>query len=160
MDEQRRFEYATSRCAAYVFKNGGKNLRFKKITWLVWTGPKYPRFSDYQNPLLTLESFSNDHGDETAKANRTAKTATGLIYEKTTLHEHHAFSLQNCDVKLPNFSFFCELRHRSLESNSRKIRQHLTYWTRYNKGEEVWSSANSLFVPFCAAIAVIYAKAP
>ena len=33
-----------------------------------------------------------------------------------------------------------------LEFNSRKIRQHLTNWTRWNRREEVWSSANSLFV--------------
>ena len=60
-DEQRRFEYATSRCAAYVFKTREKSP-FSKITRYVWTETKYPRFSDYQNPLLTLESFSNDHG--------------------------------------------------------------------------------------------------
>ena len=109
-------------------KMGEKNLRFQKITWLVWTGPKYPRISDYQNPLLTLESFSNDHGKgkENGKnsclratkeigdvCTQAIKRATGLIYEQTTLHEHHAFSLQNCDVKLPNFTFYERREHET-----------------------------------------------
>ena len=35
---------------------------------------------------------------------------------------------------------FPELRYSPLEFNSRKIRQDLTNWTRWNKRDEVWSS--------------------
>ena len=40
---------------------------------------------------------------------------------------------------------FPELWCSLLEFNSRKNCQHLTKWTRYNKRDKVWSSANSLF---------------
>ena len=44
------------------------------------------------------------------------------------------------------FSFsFCELRNSPLEFNSWKIRQHLTNWKSWNRSDEVWNSANSLF---------------
>ena len=40
---------------------------------------------------------------------------------------------------------FPELWCSLLEFNSRKICQHLTKWTRWNKREKVWGSATSLF---------------
>ena len=41
---------------------------------------------------------------------------------------------------------FPELRYSPLEFTSRKICQHLTNWTRWNRRDKVWSSANSLFM--------------
>ena len=38
-----------------------------------------------------------------------------------------------------------ELWYSPLESTSRQIRQHLTSWTRWNKRDEVWTRANTLF---------------
>ena len=77
---------------------------------------------------------------------------------------HHAFlstslpSLHDHNVKVPNsrsaedvntikrLSFsFPELLKQSVEFTSRKICQHLTNRTRWNKPEKVCSSANSLF---------------
>ena len=49
------------------------------------------------------------------------------------------------DARRLPFSF-SELRYSPLELNSRKIRTHLTNWTRWNKRDKVWSSANSLFI--------------
>ena len=44
------------------------------------------------------------------------------------------------------FSFpFAELWYSLLEFNSRKICQHLTNWTSWNKRDKVWSSVISLF---------------
>ena len=40
---------------------------------------------------------------------------------------------------------FPELWYSPLESNSRQIRQHLTNLTRWNKRDEVWTSANKLY---------------
>ena len=40
---------------------------------------------------------------------------------------------------------FPDLWYSLLEINSRKICQHLTNWTSWNKRDKVWSSANSLF---------------
>ena len=76
---------------------------------------------------------------------------------------HHAFLyislpwLHDYNVKVPNFTF-CRGRERGqrlyfslpelwnslLEFNSRKIHHHLTNWTKWNKRDKVWSSANSL----------------
>ena len=66
-------------------------------------------------------------------------------------------SLHDYDVKLPHFTFcrgrecktlafcFAELRYSLSEFNSWKISQHFTKWTRWNKRDQVRSSANSLF---------------
>ena len=97
-------------------------------------------------------------------ARRTAKKQLVWIDKTTTLRVHHTFlyiffpSLHGCDVKLPVFTFYVErelktmilifffkLRIRPLKINSRKIRQHLTNWTRWNNGTEVWNKANTLF---------------
>ena len=44
------------------------------------------------------------------------------------------------------FSFsFSKLKNRPLEFNSRKVRKQLTNWTRWNKSDEVWNNANTLF---------------
>jgi len=40
---------------------------------------------------------------------------------------------------------FSELWYSPLELNSRKIHQHLTNWTRWNKHDKVWGGGNSLF---------------
>ena len=42
-------------------------------------------------------------------------------------------------------SSFLELWYSLLEFNSRNICQHLTNWTSWNKRDNVWSSANSLY---------------
>ena len=43
------------------------------------------------------------------------------------------------------YSSFPELRDSLFEFNSRKIRQRLTNWMRWNLSDEVWNSAKSLF---------------
>ena len=73
---------------------------------------------------------------------------------------HHAFlpSVRDYDVKLPNFTFFGGREHKttsfyffswtlmqSFRIQLKKNCQHLTKWTRYNKRDKVWNSANSLF---------------
>ena len=75
---------------------------------------------------------------------------------------HHAFlyislpSLQDYNVKMPNFTFcrghenkttinFSLLPNLNTVFYTRKICQHLTNWTRLNKRDKIWSSANSLF---------------
>ena len=92
------------------------------------------------------------------------KKAIGLISKATTLHVHHDIlyislpSLHDYGVKIPNFTFrggptqdndflfFPVLWRGPLEFNSRKMCQHLTNdWTRWNKRDKVWDSANSLF---------------
>lgn len=42
-------------------------------------------------------------------------------------------------------TFFSQLKYSPLQFNSRKIRQHLTNCTRWNKRKKVWGSPNSLF---------------
>ena len=43
------------------------------------------------------------------------------------------------------FLWDSELQYSLLEFNYRKICQHLTNWTSWNKRDKVWSRANSLF---------------
>ena len=107
-----------------------------------------------------LGSLSKDDG----AATRTAKKID-LLSKTTTLHMQHTFfctflcrhcrtTTSKClisrfkeDVNTrQRFSFsFCELRNSPLEFNSWKIRQHLTNWKSWNRSDEVWNSANSLF---------------
>ena len=64
-------------------------------------------------------------------------------------------SLHNYDVKLPNFTSYGRHEHETttfpglrlspLEFKYRKICQKMTNWTRWNKRDEVWSRAISLF---------------
>ena len=70
-----------------------------------------------------------------------------------TLSRHCTITTWNClisrfveDVNTrQRLSFsFPELWYSLLEFNSRKICQHLTNWTSWNKRDKVWSSANSL----------------
>ena len=81
---------------------------------------------------------------------------------------HHAFlyisspTLRDYDLKPPNFKFWGGREHKTttlpffswtfIESFRsqpppplKKIRQHLKNWTRLNKREKLWSSANTLF---------------
>ena len=65
---------------------------------------------------------------------------------------HHAFlyiSRRHCTITTwtqDDFLFsFPELRYSLQEFNFKKICQHLTNWTRWNKRDKVSSSANSLF---------------
>ena len=74
---------------------------------------------------------------------------------------HFLPSLHDYDVKMPNFTFCGGHEHKTtiffswheqykqrvqtFRINSRKIFQHLTKWTRWNKRDKVWSSVNSLF---------------
>ena len=61
-----------------------------------------------------IGSFSNDDGD----GNENVKKAIGLLSKTTTLHVHHAFlniswpSLNDCDVKMPNFAFYGDVSKR------------------------------------------------
>ena len=98
----------------------------------------------------------------------------------TTLYVHHAFCTFFCrhctttkwkylisrfveDVKTrqPLSCCFPELWFSLLELNSRKtLCQHLPNWTRWNKRDQVWSSASSLFEwRFCNRTIVV-AQAP
>ena len=120
---------------------------------------------DYTNsdtlisPVLAHVSLSKDDGD----GNENGKKAIGSDCKTTNLHVHHAFlcislpSLHDYDVNFPNFTFyggrerrqrpsFCfpELWSSPLKFNSQKIRQRLTNWTRWNKRDWVWRSANTL----------------
>ena len=54
----------------------------------------------------------------------------------------------------PSFAF-PELWYCPLESNSRQIRQHLTNWRRWNKRNEVWTSANALLTDVLVTVAVV-----
>ena len=80
----------------------------------------------------------------------------------TTLHVRHAFSYIRCTTTTWKCRISCFLEDVStrqqlsftflnfdtyslLEFNARKICQNLTYWTRWNKREQIWSSAKSLF---------------
>ena len=60
------------------------------------------------NDSLRFMSCSNDDGD----GNEDVKKAIGLLSKTTTLHVHHTFSyisspsLHDCDVKMPNFTFY------------------------------------------------------
>ena len=56
----------------------------------------------------------------------------------------------NTRQRLP-FSF-SELWYTPLEFNSRKVCQHLTNWTRWNKRDKIWSSANLLFSDVFVAV--------
>ena len=87
----------------------------------------------------------------------------GSISKTTTFHVHHVFfgtflcrfcMTITCKCRISRWqdvntrqrlSFSIrDLRYSPLEFNSRKIRQHLTNWTRRNKLDKVWSGANSL----------------
>ena len=100
-----------------------------------------------------------------ATTTRTSKkNKIGLISKTTTLHVHHPFlyiylrSLHDYDEINYNLTFCGRREHKTttlfcfswfwyspLESNYGQIRQHLTNWTRWNKRDEVWASANTLF---------------
>ena len=95
-----------------------------------------------------IGTLSKDDGD----SNKNGKKGIGLISKTTTLHVHHAFCTFHCRhcttmkwkrlisrfVKDGNtrqrLSFsFPVLWHSPLEFNARKICQHLTNCTRWNK---------------------------
>ena len=100
--------------------------------------------------LSNYDGYNNENG----------KKAIGLDWRNTTLHVHHALlyislpSQHDYDVKClisrflegDNDLLFLFLNFDSLtEFNSRNNCQHLTNWTRWNKRDKVWSSANALF---------------
>ena len=68
------------------------------------------------NPSLHIIGSLND-GDSDGYVLENGKTAIGLDWQTTTLHVHRAFlyislpSLQDYDVKMPNF-MFCGGRER------------------------------------------------
>ena len=125
-------------------------------------------------------SLSNDNRD----GNMNGKKAIGLDWQKqqfcTYITLFCSFPCRRCttmtwnclisrfveDVKRrrqPSRSVaFPELWYSPLESNSRQIRQHLTNLTRWNKRDEVWTSANKPFFTdvFVAVAVVIALKAP
>ena len=85
--------------------------------------------------------LSNDDGD----VNKNGKKWLGLDWQNNNSARAHCKlpSLHDYDVKIPNFTFCGGLRYSLLEFNSRKNCQHLTNWTRWNKRDKGWSSANS-----------------
>ena len=106
-------------------------------------------------------SLSNDDGEDNENS---TKAISFWISKTTTLHVQHAFlyislpSRHDYDVKCLISRFKQDVNRRqrlsfsfpvlwssALELNSREICQHWTNWTRWNKREKVWGSANSLF---------------
>ena len=67
------------------------------------------------------------------------------LFVCTFLCRHYMTLTSNCLIS--RFWPFCfaELRYSLSEFNSSKICQHFTKWTRWNKRDQVRSSANSLF---------------
>ena len=53
------------------------------------------------------------------------------------------------------YFYFPELRYSLLKFNSRKNCQHLTNWTKWNKRDKGWSSANSLLSDVFVTVAVV-----
>ena len=109
-----------------------------------------------------------------ALAPTTAK-ATATI-TKTTLQVRHAFLyislplLYDYDEKLPKFHVLCRtwtqdhdvlILFLNLDSpsefNSGKNCQHLMNWTRWNKPDKVWNSANSRLSDVLVSVAVVVA---
>ena len=94
--------------------------------------------------LATLGSLSNDDGD----GNENGKKQNNNFIKYDAFLYISLPSLHDYDVKLPHFTFcggrehktstfFPEHRYKiSLEFNSRKICQHLTNWTRWNKRDK------------------------
>ena len=91
-------------------------------------------------------SCSNDDGD----GNEDVKKAIGLLSKTTTLHVNHTFSyisspsLHDCDVKMPNFTFYggrklaaANFSLSKLEINSKEIRLHLTSSPNWNRRDKV-----------------------
>ena len=104
--------------------------------------------------LSNYDGYNNENG----------KKAVGLDWQNNNfarashLFVHFFAFTPRLQRKMPNFTFFCRawtqdndllflfLNFDSLtEFNSRNNCQHLTNWTRWNKRDKVWSSANALF---------------
>ena len=107
-----------------------------------------------------IRSLGNDDGD----GNKNGKKAIGLYLAKqqlcTCITLFCTFLCRRCttttwkclisrcveDVNTRDKDFLFlwdpELRYSLLEFNSRKICQHLTNWTSWNKHDKVWSRAN------------------
>ena len=126
----------------------------KGIAWWMWRHWLY-----LQVVLEILGSSSNDEGDgnENGKKNKRFRLAKQQPCTSITLFcafpcRRCATTTWNCLIsrvfggreQRPSFAF-SELWYSPLESTSRKIRQHLTSWTRWNKRDEVWTRANTLF---------------
>ena len=126
-----------------------------------------------KRPLTTeLKQRRRRRQRERQKSNRFTLDKT------TTSHVHHAFfnfpcrhcttTTWNClvsrfveDVNTRRLSFsFSKLWYGLLEFNFRKIRQHLTNWTRWDTRDKVWSSATSLLREVFEAVIVVVAYAP
>ena len=108
---------------------------------------------------LVLGSLRNDYDD----GNENGKKAIGLDKQNnnfaitlfcTLLCRRCTSTTLNCLIsrffedrtKRKQLSFsFPGLWCSPLESNSKKVCHHLTNWTRWNKRDKVWGSANSLF---------------
>ena len=63
--------------------------------------------------------------------------------------------VENVTTRQQLYFYFPELRYSLLKFNSRKNCQHLTNWTKWNKRDKVWSSANSLLSDVFVAVAVV-----
>ena len=88
----------------------------------------------------SLGSLSNDDHD----VNENGKKALGWYYQNTNFTRASRF-VEDGNTR-QQFSFsFPGLWYSPLELNSKKICQHLTNWTTWNKRDKVSSSANSLF---------------
>ena len=94
------------------------------------------------------------------EGNVNGKKAIGLDWQNNNFARASRFfslpSLHGYNVKMPNFTF-CRGHENKTTINfslfpnlntvfyTRKICQHLTNWTSWNKRDKIWSSANSLF---------------
>ena len=110
----------------------------------LWRGERY---------LMTNRTVSNnDDGD----GNKIGRKVIG--FRASCFFVHFFPSLQDYDVKhvlwrtwnrttIFFFFFSTSIEFKiHVEFNFRKIRSHLTNWTRWNKRDEVWSSTNLLFM--------------
>ena len=124
---------------------------------------RFHKFQLSSFPCL-LGSLSNDDGD--GNENENGKKSTELDKQNNNFaRAFHAFlytslpTLHDYDVKMTNFLFWRELERKattfffsswssiqSFRIQLRKICQHLTNWTRWDKHRKVWSNANSLFL--------------
>ena len=100
--------------------------------------------------IKLLGSLSNGGSNEQRKSSR-FRLAKPQLISLPLLHTTTTWTcLISCFVKDVNtgqqLSFsFPELQYSLFKFNSRKICQHLTNWTSWNKRDKVWSSVNSLF---------------
>ena len=133
--------------------------RYECCNWSL----KMYRYSGSSNPasLLLIGSLSNNDGDGHENGKKSSRFRLTKQQLCTCITLFCTFPCRRCSTttwnclisrfvedvnttQRPSFSFH-ELWYSPLESNSSQIRQHLTNWTRWNKRDRAWRSANTLF---------------